>query len=126
MACIVVSYLCCLGLLATAWIRLWNVSCILSSFCWWIWRDRKHKNIEQHWSCQIFLEALTASLLSLSLPVYTIYIFFIYCWEMLTNALRALASNLFKDSFYEKRKEKLMFWYIFFISHKSGIKTFLK
>ena len=29
--------------------------------------------------------------------------------EMLTNAFRALVNNLFKESFYRKRKKKLIF-----------------
>ena len=47
---------------------------------------------------------------------------------MLTDAIKALVNNLFKENFYEKRKKKkqLMFWQFFFISHKSDVKTFLK
>ena len=36
-------------------------------------------------------------------------LFDLYCirfWEMLKNALRTLVNNLFKESFYGKRKEK--------------------
>ena len=43
---------------------------------------------------------------------------------MLTNALRALINNLFKKSFYEKRKKNVLI--IFFISYKSSVKIFLK
>ena len=47
--------------------------------------------------------------------------------EMLTNTFRALVNNLFKESFYEKRKKKVInILTIFFISHKSSVKTFLK
>ena len=46
---------------------------------------------------------------------------------MLTSALRAFVKNLVKESFYRKRKEKVInVLTTFFISHKSGIKTFLK
>ena len=46
---------------------------------------------------------------------------------MLTSALRAFVKNLVKESFYGKRKEKVInVLKTFFISHKSGIKTFLK
>ena len=42
---------------------------------------------------------------------------------MLTSALRALIKNLIKESFYGKKKNILT---VFFISHKSDVKTFLK
>ena len=46
---------------------------------------------------------------------------------MLTNALRVLVNNPFKESFYWKRKKKTFnVLTIFFISHKSCVKTFLK
>ena len=46
---------------------------------------------------------------------------------MLTNALRALINNSFKESFYGKRKKKVInVLTVFFISHKSSVKTFLK
>ena len=46
---------------------------------------------------------------------------------MLMNALRALVNNPFKESFYGKRKNKTInVLIVFFISHKSGVKTFLK
>ena len=46
---------------------------------------------------------------------------------MLTSALRALVKNPVKESFYGKRKEKVINVLItFFISHKNGVKTFLK
>ena len=46
---------------------------------------------------------------------------------MLTSALRALVKNPVKESFYGKRKEKVINVLItFFISHKIDVKTFLK
>ena len=45
--------------------------------------------------------------------------------EMLTNALRALVNNPFKESFYRKKKT-INILTAFFISYKSGVKTFLK
>ena len=47
---------------------------------------------------------------------------------MLTSVLRALVNNHFKESFYGKWKKKKNnnILKVFFISHKSGIKTFLK
>ena len=45
---------------------------------------------------------------------------------MLTNALRALVNNPFKESFYGKRKNKINVLTIFFISHKSSVKHFPK
>ena len=46
---------------------------------------------------------------------------------MLTSALRALVNNLVKESFYGKRKKKsINVLTVFFIFHKSDIKTFLK
>ena len=44
---------------------------------------------------------------------------------MLTSALRTLVNNQVKKSFYEKRK-KINILTVFFISHKSGVKIFLK
>ena len=47
--------------------------------------------------------------------------------EILTNVIRALINNPFKENFYGKRKEKTInVLTVFFISYKSGIKTFLK
>ena len=51
--------------------------------------------------------------------------------EMLTDALKAMVNNPFKESFYgKKRKEKkrkaINVLTTFFISHKSGVKTSLK
>ena len=43
---------------------------------------------------------------------------------MLTDALRAIADNLFKESFYEKKKT-INILIAFSISYKSGVKTFL-
>ena len=45
---------------------------------------------------------------------------------MLTNVLRALIDNPFKESFYGKRKKVINVLTSFFISHKSDVKTFLK
>ena len=45
---------------------------------------------------------------------------------MLTNALRPLVNNPFKESFYKKKKKQLNVLIAFFISYKSDIKTFLK
>ena len=46
---------------------------------------------------------------------------------MITNALRTLVNNPFKENFYRKRKKKVInVLTAFFISHKSDIKTFLK
>ena len=40
------------------------------------------------------------------------------------NALRTLVNNPIKESFYGKRKKNILT--VFFISHKSDVKTFLK
>ena len=46
---------------------------------------------------------------------------------MLTSILRVLINNPFKESFYGKWKKKVInILTVFFISHKSDIKTFLK
>ena len=49
---------------------------------------------------------------------------------MLTDALKAMVNNPFKESFYGKKKEKkrkaINVLTTFFISHKSGVKTFIK
>ena len=46
-------------------------------------------------------------------------------WEMLTSVLKALVKNLIKKSFYGKRKKKTINnLTVFFISHKSDVKTF--
>ena len=45
------------------------------------------------------------------------------------NALRALVHNPFKENFYGKRKKKkeaINILTVFFISHKSSVKIFLK
>ena len=44
---------------------------------------------------------------------------------MLTNALKVLINNPFKESFYEKKKV-INVLLAFFISYKNGIKIFLK
>ena len=43
---------------------------------------------------------------------------------MLTNTLRVMINNPFKENFYGKKKKKVLT--IFFISHKNCVKTFLK
>ena len=45
--------------------------------------------------------------------------------KMLTNVFKVLVNNSFKESYYGEKKY-LIFFTGFFISHKSGIKTFLK
>ena len=46
---------------------------------------------------------------------------------MLTDALRAMINNSFKESFYGKRKKKTInVLIVFSISYKSGVKTLLK
>ena len=46
---------------------------------------------------------------------------------MLTNALKILVNNPFKESFYGKKKKKVInFLTTFLIFHKNDIKTFLK
>ena len=46
---------------------------------------------------------------------------------MQTNTLEELVNNSFKESFYGKRKKKVINTLtVFFISHKSSGKTFLK
>ena len=44
---------------------------------------------------------------------------------MLTNTPKALVNNPFKESFYSKKKT-INILTAFFISYKSGVKTFLK
>ena len=47
---------------------------------------------------------------------------------MLTNALRAMVNDPYKESFYRKRKKNKTINVLtaFFIFHKSNVKTFLK
>ena len=45
---------------------------------------------------------------------------------MLTNVLKALVNNPVKKSFYKKRNKSINILAIFFIFHKSDVKTFLK
>ena len=46
---------------------------------------------------------------------------------MLMDDLRAVVNNQFKEIFYGKRKKKVInVLIIFYISHKRGVKTFLK
>ena len=54
-------------------------------------------------------------------------------WEMLTDALKVIVNNPFKENFYRKRKEKkrkekktINILTVFFTFHKSRVKTFLK
>ena len=42
------------------------------------------------------------------------------------SALRALVKNSIKESFYGKIKKKINVLTVFFIFHKSDVKTFLK
>ena len=50
-----------------------------------------------------------------------------FIWEILMDALRVIVNNLFKENFYGKRKKKVInVLTAFSISHKSGVKTFLK
>ena len=44
-------------------------------------------------------------------------------WEILTNALKVMVNNPFKESFYGKNNNILS---AFSISLKNGVKTFLK
>ena len=44
--------------------------------------------------------------------------------KMLTNALRVMVNNPFKESFYRKKKINVLT--TIFIFHKNDIKTFLK
>ena len=47
---------------------------------------------------------------------------------MLTDALKVMVNNLFKENFDEKKKEKVInvFTVFFFIFHKSCVKNFPK
>ena len=45
--------------------------------------------------------------------------------EMLTNTLRVLVNNSFKENFYGKKKT-INILTVFFIFYKNGVKTFLK
>ena len=45
---------------------------------------------------------------------------------MLIDALRAMVTILFKESFYEKRKKTINILTTFFTFYKSEVKTFLK
>ena len=45
---------------------------------------------------------------------------------MLTDALRAMVNNQFRESLYGKRKKKFNILTTFFISYKNGVKNFLK
>ena len=47
--------------------------------------------------------------------------------EKLMDALRVIVNNPFKENLYGKRKKKIInVLTVFFISHKSSVKTFLK
>ena len=45
---------------------------------------------------------------------------------MLTDVIRILVNNLFKESFYGEKKKTINILTAFFISHKNDVKTFLK
>ena len=44
--------------------------------------------------------------------------------KMLTDAFKVIINNSFKESFYGKKKINVLI--VFFISHKSSVKIFLK
>jgi len=46
--------------------------------------------------------------------------------EILTDIFRIIVNNLFKENFYWKRKKIINILTVFFIFHKSSVKTFLK
>ena len=50
---------------------------------------------------------------------------YIYTREMLTDTFKVIINNLFKESFYKKKKI-INVLTVFFISYKSGFKIFLK
>ena len=58
------------------------------------------------------------------LPLYLNIIIIIR--EMLTDTLRVMVNNSFKESFYGKRKKIINVSTIFSISYKNSVKTFLK
>ena len=63
--------------------------------------------------------------LSVSISLFAIdYCLVINIRKMLTNVLKVLVNNLFKESFYEKKTINVLT--NFFIFHKNNIKTFLK
>ena len=45
---------------------------------------------------------------------------------MVTDTLRIIVNNSFKESFYEKKKKAINVLTTFFIFHKSCVKIFLK
>ena len=45
---------------------------------------------------------------------------------MLTNVLKVLVNNLFKERFYKKKKKTINVLTVFFISYKNCVKSFLK
>ena len=45
---------------------------------------------------------------------------------MLTNALRSLVYELFQETFYKEKKKKIIVFTAFYISHESGVETFIK
>ena len=52
---------------------------------------------------------------------------FIDLREMLTDVLKVMINNPFKENFYRKRKKiNVLTFFFFSISYKSGVKTFLK
>ena len=66
-------------------------------------------------------------MIRVTLLLYEFIIDTILLWKMLTSVLRTLINNSVKESFYGKRKEKVInVLTIFFIFHKSGVKIYLK
>ena len=53
-------------------------------------------------------------------------VFIVFSWEMLTDVLRTMINNPFKKKFIGKEKKTITILTAFSISHKSGIKNFLK
>ena len=53
---------------------------------------------------------------------FTIGLHIYFFREILTNVLRAMVNNSFKENFYGKRKKKINVLTVFSISHKIGIK----
>ena len=45
---------------------------------------------------------------------------------MLTDTLRVIVNNSFKENFYKKKKKTINILRVYYISYKSSIKTFLK
>ena len=45
---------------------------------------------------------------------------------MLTDVSKVIVNNSFKENFYEEKKKTINILRVYYISHKSSIKTFLK